>query len=334
LETNTEYSKKISAGMSKSYSVFVENKYYYDFIALYNSWKYYENKIPIKVYVAGELDIDKRNRIEKLVDVVDVSMEGYTINQFKGKYLFKWIGLMNHMDDFEILLDADTIFLSNMDFLFDILESGKMVVAREEVDILHYSYVDRHEWHDEHSRIKSELRKYIGDLSDEYTKYLITPTYNAGLIGFNKSKHMFLLKKSIEILISDFDAKKNPISNLEQFMMSLLIQLYSVDKHILPQLEWMNTWFFHKTPKKLIKITDGKFGLYNEDGTKVNFYHFTGGVGMEDSDGSLKTCKPHHMYEFYEYEPKFNRTHIEKLWYEKHENPALLLYEYFANKGL
>ena len=30
--------------MNKFYSVFVENKYYYDFMALYNSWKYYENK--------------------------------------------------------------------------------------------------------------------------------------------------------------------------------------------------------------------------------------------------------------------------------------------------
>ena len=51
--------------MNKFYSVFVENKYYYDFMALYNSWKYYENKIPLKVYVAGELDSDKRTNIEK-----------------------------------------------------------------------------------------------------------------------------------------------------------------------------------------------------------------------------------------------------------------------------
>jgi lipopolysaccharide biosynthesis glycosyltransferase len=261
-------------------------------------------------------------------------MEGYTIQQFKGKYLFKWIGLLQHMDEYEILLDADTIFLSNMDFLFDILESGKMVVAREEVDVLHYSYVDRHEWDDEHKRIQSELKKYIGNLSDGYTKNLITPTYNAGLIGFSKVHHKFILEKSIEILTSDFDTKKNPISHLEQFMMSLLIQMYSVDKCILPQLEWMNTWNWHRNPKKILKIEDGKFRLYNDEGNKINFYHFTGGVGVEDVDGLLKTCKPHHMYEYHKYEPKFNRTHIEKLWYETHENPALLLYEYFANKGL
>jgi hypothetical protein len=46
--------------MSKSYSVFVDDKYYYDFVALYNSWKYYESKIPIKVYIAGDLSNDRR----------------------------------------------------------------------------------------------------------------------------------------------------------------------------------------------------------------------------------------------------------------------------------
>lgn len=320
--------------MSKTYSVFVENKYYYDFIALYNSWKYYENKIPIKVYVAGELDDDKRSNIETVVNVIDVGIENYTLHHFKGKYLFKWIGLLNHMDDYEILLDADTIFLSNMDYLFDILESGKMVVAREDVDVLHHSYVNKDEWDGEHKRIQSEFRKYIGNLADGYTKDLLTPTYNAGLIGFDKNKHKFILEKSIEILISDFDTKKNPISHLEQFMMNLLLQLYSVDKHILPQLEWMNTWWFHKNPKKIIKIIDGKFRLYNEDCNKINFYHFTGGVGVEDVDGMVKTCKPHHIYESEIYEPQFNRTHVEKLWYEVHENPVLLLYEYFTNKNL
>lgn len=145
---------------------------------------------------------------------------------------------------------------------------------------------------------------------------------------------MFLLEKSIEILTTDFDTKKNPTSHLEQYITNLLIQLYSVDKHILPQFEWMNTWWFHKNPKKIIKIHNGKFGLYNEDGSKVNFYHFTGGIGVEDIDGVLRTCRPHQLYESHHTEPKFNRTNVEKLWYVTHENPVLLLYEYFANKGL
>ena len=239
---------------------------------------------------------------------------------------------MENMGDFEILLDADTIFLSNMDFLFNILESGKLIVAREDVDILHSAYVDEYAWDVEHNRIQTELRKYIGDASDKYTKCLLTPTYNAGLIGFSKTHHMFLLKKCIEILISDFDTKKNPTSHLEQFMMNLLIQLYSVEKHILPQSVWMNTWQFHKSPKKIIKIIDGKFALSNEGFDRINFYHFTGGISMTDEDGLVKPCRPHQLYESQPHEPKFNRMHVEKLWYELHETPVLLLYEYFVNK--
>lgn len=321
--------------MSKSYSVFVEDKYYYDFIALYNSWKYYESKIPIKVYVAGDLDLDKRANIEKLVDVIDVSMDGYTIQQFKGKYLFKWIGLLQHMDEYEILLDADTIFLSNIDFLFDELERGKLVGAREHVDVIHNSYVTNDEWPTECMRIRNELKKYIGDVADGYVEDLITPTYNAGLIGFSKVKHKFLLDKCIEILISDFHTDKNPISHLEQYMMNLLLQLYSIDIHILPQLEWMNTWHWHSNPKKILKIEDSKFVLYNEGGNKINFYHFTGGIGLVDPiDNIMKTCRMHQIYESQVYESQFKREHVEKLWYDRYQNPIILLYEHFANKGL
>lgn len=319
--------------MSRSYSVFVDNKYYDDFLVLYNSWNYYENKIPLKVYIANNaLSLENRSNLEKKVEVVDVSIGSYSQHHFNGKYLFKWIGLVNHMADSEILLDADTMFLSNMDYLFDYIADGKLIGARENSDVYHKVYTDT--WETEHPRIQSELRKYIGDKANNYTTDLSTPTYNAGLIGFSKKHHKFLLEKCIEILISDFDAKKNPISHLEQYMMNLLLQLYSIDIHVLPQLEWMNTWWFHKTPKKIIKIDDGKLTLYNEGGNRINFYHFTGGIGMPYGDnGLLYSCRPHQLYKSQEYEPQFKREDVEKLWYEVHETPVLLLYEFFHNKG-
>jgi hypothetical protein len=322
--------------MKKRYSVFINDKYYYDFIALYNSWKYYENIIPLKIYVANnELCDEYRKIIESKFEVVDVSMDGYTLAQFKGKYLFKWIGLLNYMEDCEILLDADTIFLSNMDHLFDHLEEGKLIGAREDVDVAHFSYCPKEEWDDEHIRIQSKFREYIGDKADNYTKTLITPTYNAGLMGFNKIKHKFLLEKSIELLMSGFDSKFNPTFHLEQFMINVLLHLYSVDIFVLDQKEWMNTWWFHKKPKKVIKVDDGKLVLYNENGNRINFYHFTGDLGMPNHvNGELNACRTHQLYKSLDYEPKFDRTDVEKLWYVKHENPVLLLYEFFFNKGL
>ena len=319
--------------MSRSYSVFVDDKYYHDFLVLYNSWNYYENKVPLKVYVANNaLSLENRYNLEKKVKVVDVSIGNYTHHHFNGKYLFKWIGLLNHMADSEILLDADTMFLSNIDYLFDYIENGKLIGARENQDVYHKVYTD--DWDNEHLRIQSELRKYIGNNADNYTYELSTPTFNAGLIGFNKKYHKFLLEKCIEILISDFDSKTNPISHLEQYMMNLLLQLYSINIHILPQDEWMNTWNYHKNPKKIIKINEGKLSLHNEGGNKINFYHFTGGIGMPSGENGLPyPCRPHQLYSSQPYEPQFKREDVEKLWYEVHESPTLLLYEFFHNKG-
>lgn len=318
-----------------SFSVFLENKYYHDFIALYNSWKYYEHITPIKVYVVGPLDNEKRIKIESLVEVIDIDQGSLTIQQFKGAYLFKWIGLLNYMSDYEIILDADTIFLSNTDYLFEFIKQGKLVLAREEVDINHKTYVTPEEWPSEYERIKSEIRKYVGEYADNFTYDLITPTYNAGFLGINKKIHKFILEKSIEMLTSNFDAKKNPISHLEQFNFNFLIDLYKIDKHVLPQLEWMNTWWYHKSPKKIIKVEDGKLGLYNENGSKINFYHFTGDIGVVDErDGLIKTCRMHQLYESQIYEPQFTRKEVEKLWLEKHQNPTILLYEFFHNREI
>lgn len=321
--------------MKKCYCVFLEDKYYHDFIVLLNSWKYYESKIPIKVYVVGTLKEERVKLIEKHCEVIYIDKANLLDRQFKGKYLFKWVGLLNNMCDYEILLDADTMFLSNIDHLFNHIVEGKLVLAREHVDIYHKVYVDSNDWEAEHARIQFELRKYVGDIANNYTPDLVTPTYNAGLFGINKEKHSFLLEKSLEILCSDFDAKKNPISHLEQFNINLLIQLYDVEKLVLEQREWMNTWGRHKSPKKILKVENGKFAIYNEHDSKVQFYHFTGGIGMPNRlNGDEWPCRPHQLYETDENMVFFTRQDVEDLWYKKKENPTLLLYEYFHNKGL
>ena len=319
--------------MKRSYSVFVDDKYFLDFIALYNSWEYYENKVPIKVYCDGRLSEENKNKIRRKLQLIEVDSENLDHRFFYGKYLFKWIGMSKHMADSEILLDADCIFLSNMDHLFEKIEEGYLVGAREEVDILHSTYCDPSEWDEEHKRLVDSLKPFIGDKVNNFTKDLITQTYNAGLFGVSKEKHKFLLDKSIEILTSDFDAKKNPISHLEQFNINFLIDLYKVDVYVLPQTEWMNTWVWHKNPKKVIKVLDGKLTLHNEGGDRINFYHFTGDVGVPEVNDVIKTCKMHHMVgESLPYEPQFKKSDVEKLWYERHQSPVPLLYEFFFNR--
>ena len=58
--------------MNKNYSVFVDQMYYYDFVALNNSWKYYECKVPIKVYSHANLSLERKKIISKHCELIEV----------------------------------------------------------------------------------------------------------------------------------------------------------------------------------------------------------------------------------------------------------------------
>lgn len=320
------------SSINKNYSVFVDNRYYPDFVALYNSWKYYENKIPIKVYVVGELSSDKRSKIENVCEVINVPQNGLSHNDFNRKQLFKYIALQNFMNEYEIILDADILFLSNTDFLFDYIEAGKIVGATENIyKYVHKIYLSTEE---KFNIIKNELSNYLEkDIIEKYNFEFTNEIINGGFLGYNRHIHLPLFENVIKLLTVPFSNNENLIFHNEQYMASFLIKLFNYDTCILPNLEWMNTWDFHKFPKKILKIENGKFELHNEGGNRINLYHFTGGIGMPIPTGDLWPCRPHRIFEEANIDP-FTRKDVEELWYKKLENPALLLYEFFHNKGI
>lgn len=321
--------------MSKAYAVFLEDYYYNDFLALYASWKYYGNQVPIKVYLIGELQEEKRKNIEKFCKVYEVPNWGLAREYFYEKQLFKYIGLLEFMEDCEIIVDADTLFLSNLDFLFDYIQDGKIIGAGEshfDNGFVHKVYCD----YDENifNKTKDELKNFLEtNLLDKYDYDYQNVVLNGGLIGFNKIKHKELLNKTIEILTTKIENRQNIIFNNEQYMSSFLISLYGLDFYQLPHKQWMNTWLAHSSPKKIIKIENGKLQLYNETGEQIYFYHFTGGIGMPMKKDStqLYACRTHFM--FLEDTDVRSKDDVEKLWFEKFENPVLLLYKYFNQKG-
>lgn len=318
--------------MNKNYSVFVDDRYYHDFVALYNSWKYYENKIPIKVYVVGDLSSDKRAKIENICEIIDIPKNGLSHNDFTRKQLFKYVALQNFMNEYEIILDADILFLSNIDFLFDYIEAGKIIGATESLNnYIHRVYLETEE---KFNIVKNELSNYLEkDIIDKYNFEFTNEVINGGFLGYNKNIHLPLFENIIKLLTVPFSNTENLIFHNEQYMASFLIELFNYDTHILHNLEWMNTWDFHKSPKKILKIENGKFELHNENGNRINLYHFTGGIGMPIPTGEFWPCRPHRMYGDVNIDP-FTKKDVEELWYEKLENPALLLYEFFHNKGI
>jgi hypothetical protein len=320
--------------VTKSFSTFVDDRYYYDFVGLYNSWLYYEHKIPLKVYISGPLKQERKDAIAKHCEVIeDPEVVKY---ENKLKYQFKFVALINHMADYEIILDSDTIFLSNADHLFDYLDQGKMIVADEpNGNLVHKNYQYANSWPIECERIKTDLRYFMGNIADNFSSDFITSNFNVGLLGVRKDIHKFFLEKTIEILNSDFTTLPNPTSQYEQFMFCFISQLYGIEKEVLPQNSWMNTWDLHKDPKKLITVDDGKFAVYDSLGTKLNFYHFTGGFNFRDENGKdIGPAKPHMLFDQPWQARKFTRDEIESVFYNFNNNPLLLLFEHFCNKGL
>lgn len=319
--------------MNKSFCVFVDEMYYGDFVALYNSWKYYEHKTPLKVYSHNNLSEEKKEKIKKNCELIEIKNPGIESRVYFGKQIFKYLAMIEYMNDVEILLDADTIFLSNCDFLFDIVESGKIIGACEfdsEFNAKAY-YLNEFDFFYDKQIIKNHLGN---EIANNFNISFLNKVFNGGLIGFKKENHKILLQKTIDILTDKEISDVNPIFHNEQFMVNFLIKLMNYETHELPRQNWMNTWVNHSNPKKIIKIDDGKISLYNEGGGKINFYHFTGGIGMPHRDsGLVYSCRPHQLYSNQPYEIQFNRQDVEKLWYEIHQNPILLIYEFFYNKG-
>lgn len=315
--------------MNRCFSTCVENRFYFDFVALFNSWKYYGHKTPIKVYLSGPLDEERRKKIERHCVVIDDPELQDPIN--KSKYIFKFLALIKHMSDQEVFIDCDTIFLNNVDHVFSHLDAGKLLLTAEPAaNIHHKNYIEPDLWPAEHLRIKEDLRPFIGDIAENFTPELVSPNYNWGFAGLCKDKHRFLLEKTVDILRSSFNTNKNPTSMFEQFMFGLLVSLYDPEKEVLPPEAWMNTWALHQKPKKRIQVDDGKFAVYDENNLRLHFYHFTGGLTFKRDDKVLGV-KPHMLYEY----PFFDctREEIEQSFFQL-DNPLLLLFEYFCNKGL
>lgn len=330
------------------YSVFLNKQYYHNFIALFNSYRYYENKVPLRVYAIEEKDKSFFKEIEKHCEIIDVTKYKHLVgDNFFNKYLFKLVALQNEMKDNEIILDADTLFLSNLDYLFEDVSNGIIIGAKEAgSDLLLHAHYDTNsqEWKDVEDLIRRKLEFHLGEeiTRKSYHEDFFFPVLNAGLLGFNKEKHMFLIEKSIDLLMDeDFQNPafftKNPVFALEQYMLSFLMEILKLPKNVLPYDTWMNTWHAHRNPKKFIAAENGKLILVDENKSRVNFYHFTGGLALEDEKlaQTIPGIRTFYIYEnTYSFSEVIGRREVELLWYKKHENPALLLYEYFHDKGL
>jgi len=224
--------------MKVRFSTFVNNTYYEQCLVLYKSYLLYEHKHPFRVYSWHTLDEDKRQHLKDIgVEVVDVHQEDWDLWTYYNLYGFKWKGLIESDCDVEVLLDADTLFLDNLDDLIDKLEDHKLIVVPEYV-----------------------LTHRAGNL------------FNIGLMVIGKQGKS-LLQRSVERMVKQ-PYREGKVPNTEMFSLCDIVQEDNVDVLELDFMQYMHLWENHNIPKTL-SVKDGKFIVNNPDGTRVRFYHFT-----------------------------------------------------------
>lgn len=327
--------------MKNRFSAFVCNNYLPLFVSLYNSYKYYNHETPLNVYDYKSLNTFNVQYLKKFVEVTHVDHSNYEpFAVFLGSYAFKFASLIENMWENEIILDTDMNFLNNNDHVFSHLEQGKLLQAREGEGMfnmyLEAYYKDKEV---EHQQLKDYLKKHIGDVADTIPLNFNFQNNNAGFMGFNREKHMELLKLCIRIIYDKSDLQDYYILNMEQTCMCFLSAVLDIEREILPQKNWMNTWNHHSTPQKEIFVDNGKLALKNaDDNSRVNMYHYTGSIGVKNKlDTWLSTGRMYFLTNDYiESIVNNNEVHQEdifNMWVKTHNNPIVLLYQYFYNNG-
>ena len=118
--------------MTKRTSCFVNTWYYDQFLVMYKSYLYYGNSNKFRVYDWDNLESNKVSFLESIgVEVVKVNKGDWHDDLYRNKYCFKWKGLMESDIDQELLVDADTIFLDNLDDILNDFGDNDLIVVPE-----------------------------------------------------------------------------------------------------------------------------------------------------------------------------------------------------------
>lgn len=99
---------------------------------MYKSYLYYNNTTPFRVYDWDNMSLDNVKTLKDLgIEVVKVNKDQWSDNLYRIKYCFKWKGLIESDIDYELLVDADTLFLDNVDDVLDSFEDNSLIVVPE-----------------------------------------------------------------------------------------------------------------------------------------------------------------------------------------------------------
>jgi len=333
----------------KRYSTFIDNIYIPLFPSFYNSYKYYGHKIPLHVYDFKGLNTFNLQYLKKYVDVTTIDFSTIKdFHKYQSYLAFKISNMVDNMVENEFLVDIDINFLNNVDYLFDEIEKGNLVIAREcenhaNMYLKHGILFDNLPTFDNNyvSNKVNQIKEYCKNIQGANNEKIDIGynfyNLNTGFVGYSKEKHLDFLRNVDNILYDD-EIFNNYLFRLDQFAFSFLMGLMdNISKVILPQKEWMNTWETHSNPLKMIKVEDGKYVLRNENGSRVNIYHYTGDIGVPNKNNEIITGRLFFLTNDYIKSVAgiycSESKNMVDLWVQKHQNPILFLYKFFYDNG-
>lgn len=324
----------------RAISVFADLNYLPSAVALINSILHFQVRARIKYYDFGGLPHLARTHLSRFATLVSPPAKA-----LDGGYYRDWSYrariLLDHLDPYELQVDADTVVLSDLEAAFEQIEKGDMVVLREwEYD----HHIPDPKGRDARQRDLPPDSVFHRILRYPELHHAGLPIYNAGLLGFHRDNHRIVVEHW-EHLTREYDGTEGTFFDLEQNKLALIIASLQregrIRLHELPKPLWMQTWDDHRTPRKSLGFEHGRVALYNGSRDhRMHFYHYTGDITgparIVGVDGKYPVRFNAFVTDLGLPEGLTQRQMTDAwnyVWRERHENPAGELPKYFYDLG-
>lgn len=262
----------------RAIGVFADLNYLPSLAALMNSILHFQVKARIKVYDFTGLPHMARTYLAGYASLIDPPEPA-----FGDRYLKDWNYrpriLKDHLDSLEIQVDADTVVLSDLEIVFAEMSKGNLAVVREwEYD----HHVADSKSRDARRRELPATSVFHRILRYPELHHNGLPIYNAGLLGWNRDQHQFVIEHWAETT-RDHHNIEGTFFKVDQNKLALIIASLQREGRIrlfeLPKQKWMQTWDGHREPRKFVGFESGRIALYNgSTDERMHFYHYTGDV--------------------------------------------------------
>lgn len=321
----------------RALGLFSDLTYFPSLVAVINSILHFRVRARIKVYDFLGLPHLVRTYLARHAEVVrpPAAIFGDRYREH-WNYRSRFLAAAG-IDPCELLLDADTVVLCDLEEAFREIERGKLVAAREWVypdPVWQRGYTYRELPADSvfHRRLAHPEIWREG-----------LPIFNGGLLGFNREAHGAVLDLWREATYHH-EQLEGTFFVLDQNSLALIVASLRregrIAVHELPAELWMPTWERHREPRKLLAFEDGSPVLYSGDrGRRMRFYHYTGDIVAPPALGGerMATVRFSSLVSDVGLPEGLTREALrqawDEVWRDRHQSPAGELPGYFYALG-